>query len=153
MALENRKLLEIKLDEQEVDEVLWDIYDTTTNEETGEVARGWATGPHTEEGMDELQGHKYWTASRRFGTSQGEKKAAQEPHAPVQQLSSPLHPSDSRGFHTCECYLYDMESSIHAYQSCSLCKPQDHTQHPLTTSSANSNTAKAVTLHSHRMSL
>ena len=73
LALESRTLLKRKLNEQEVDDVLKDIYDTTTNAETGEVARGWATGPFTEKEMDELQGHKYWTASRRFGVMQGER--------------------------------------------------------------------------------
>ena len=54
-SAESRTLLKERLDEQETDDVLKDIYDTTTNAETGEVARGWATGPFTEKQMDELQ--------------------------------------------------------------------------------------------------
>ena len=54
LALESRTFLKERLNEQEIDDVLKDIYDTTTNAETGEVARGWATGPYTEEGMDKL---------------------------------------------------------------------------------------------------
>ena len=55
------------------DETLSDIYETTTHPETGEVAKGWADGPYTEEQVHEIIGDKLWVASRRFGVTQKEK--------------------------------------------------------------------------------
>ena len=69
LALESRKLLKKSLHQQEVDDILKDLHRTTMHE----VAKGWASGPFTEKQMTKLIGHGKWTASRRFGVSQGEK--------------------------------------------------------------------------------
>ena len=55
------------------DDVLRSIYETTTDKETGEVAKGWADGPYTEEQIHSIIGDKLWLAARRFGVTQKEK--------------------------------------------------------------------------------
>ena len=52
------------------DEVLTSIYQTTTDPDSGEVAKGWADGPYTEEQIHEIIGDKLRVAARRFGVTQ-----------------------------------------------------------------------------------
>ena len=56
-----------------VDDLLRNIHGTTTNEKTGEVSKGWADGPFTEEQISLILGDKMWIAARRFGVTQKEK--------------------------------------------------------------------------------
>ena len=55
------------------DEVFRDIYKTTTDKESGEVKKGWADGPYTENQIHDIVGDKLWIAARRFGVTQKEK--------------------------------------------------------------------------------
>ena len=52
------------------DDVLRNIYKTTTDKEAGEVNKGWADGPYTEAKIHEILCDKLWIAARRFGVTQ-----------------------------------------------------------------------------------
>ena len=68
-----RESLKEQMAQSPSDEVSSSSYKTTTDPETGEVARGWADGPYTEEQIHEIIGDKLWVAARRFGVTQKEK--------------------------------------------------------------------------------
>ena len=55
------------------DEAPADIYDTTNDPITGEVAKGWTDGPDTEGQIHQIVGDKLWAVDRRFGATQKEK--------------------------------------------------------------------------------
>ena len=56
-----------RLIEQSIDEISRAVYIATTDPKEGEVARGWAIGPMTEEAVTKLTGDPLWIASRRSG--------------------------------------------------------------------------------------
>ena len=55
-AIEARRALKAKVSQTPVDDVLRDIYKTTTDEKDGEMAKGWAPGPFSEELMSKRLG-------------------------------------------------------------------------------------------------
>ena len=72
-AKASREDLKEQVAQAKVDDTLRDIYQTTTDPESGEVAKGWAEGPYTEEQINEILGDQLWVAARRFGVEQTEK--------------------------------------------------------------------------------
>ena len=55
-----RRNLIKQVEDTPVDDVLRDIYKTTTHPEEGEVALGWADGPYTEERIHAILGERLW---------------------------------------------------------------------------------------------
>ena len=86
-AKSSRKALIRKIEEQEIDDLVKEVYDLTTAEGTGEVDRGWAVGPFTEEEMTERMGHDLWTACRRFGVIQRDLTTLKEKVRLIDDLS------------------------------------------------------------------
>ena len=60
-----------RVEQDNVDEVSEAVCKLIADPEVGEVAKGWAIGPFTEDEMTARFGHALWTASRRFGVVQG----------------------------------------------------------------------------------
>ena len=56
-----------------IDDDLIQLWATTTEDKTGEVDRGWAEGPYSEQEISDILGDDLWVAARRFGIHQKDK--------------------------------------------------------------------------------